>query len=62
MTAQRRKIIVAGFIGVALALDLVASFLASDGHHSREARTLFGLATGVIFAGVVFILMYRRPS
>jgi ABC-type Fe3+-siderophore transport system permease subunit len=62
MTAQRKKLIVAGFIGVALALDLIASVLSSDGRHSAEARTLFGVATGVIFAGVVFILMYRRPS
>jgi hypothetical protein len=62
MTAQRKKLIVAGFIGVALALDLVASLLASDGRHSGEARTLFTVATGVILAGVVFILMYRKPS
>jgi hypothetical protein len=60
-TARGKKIIVGVFIGVALALDLVGSVLASDGHHSREARTLFSFATGVILAGVVFILLNRRP-
>jgi hypothetical protein len=60
-TARGRKIIAALFIGVALALDVAGSLLASDGRHSHEAGTLFGLATGVILVGVIFILLNRRP-
>ena len=58
-TARGKKIIVGVFIGVALVLDLVGSVLGSDGHHTREARTLFSIATGVIVAGVVYILLNR---
>ncbi len=59
-TARGKKTIAAVFIGVALALDLVASLLASDGRHGREAGTLYSVATGVILVGVVFILLNRR--
>jgi ABC-type Fe3+-siderophore transport system permease subunit len=55
--ARKKQRIVGAAIGAAAVLAIVAS-LAGD---HRVSMTLFGIAAGLMFVGVVYIFTNRRP-
>jgi dipeptide/tripeptide permease len=62
MTARSKQTIAAGFIMVAIVLDLIAASLSSSRAHARTVGTLYALALGVLLAGLVFMVMNRKRS
>jgi len=58
--ARNKARIAGAFIAVAAALDLVATMVGSNGAHRSLTLALFGIATILMLAGVVYVLTNRK--
>ncbi|MEA2784248.1 MAG: hypothetical protein QOF71_352 [Candidatus Eremiobacteraeota bacterium] len=62
MTARTKQTIAAGFIMVAIALDLVAASLSSSRAHAQTVGILYAFALGILLAGLVFMILNRKRN
>jgi hypothetical protein len=62
MTARTKQTIAAGFIAVAIVLDLIAASLSSSHAHARSVGALYACALGVLLVGLVFMILNRKRS
>jgi hypothetical protein len=58
--ARNKQRIAGAFIAVAAALDLAGTLVGTSGAHRALTMTLFGVATVLMLAGVVYILTNRK--
>ena len=62
MTARTKQTVAAGFIMVAIALDLVAASLSSSRANARTVGMLYAFALGILLIGLVFMIVNRKRS
>ena len=62
MTARKKQTISAGFIAVAIVLDLIAASLSSSRAHARTVGELYICALVILLAGLVFMILNRKRS
>ena len=62
MTARTKQTVAAGFIMVAIALDLVAASLSSSRAHAHTVGILYARALGILLVGLVFMIVNRKRS
>jgi uncharacterized protein (DUF697 family) len=62
-TARGKQIIAGAFIAVAVALDLIAAVLSSNGRvHARTVGTLYAFALGILLVGLIFMILNRKRT